>query len=48
MFLSVEGTDVLSEKALSPFLKQKLGDFEVFVPAEGAVYRFGSLKGLKH
>jgi hypothetical protein len=43
--LVTEGTDVMKEKLLSPFLQQNLADFEVFVVAD-KVYRFGTLKGL--
>ncbi len=41
----VEGTDVLSEKTHSPFLKRGLGDFEVFVSGDEPMY-FGKLKNL--
>ena len=41
--LLVEGSDVLKEKLLSPYLKQDLGNFEVFVVGD-KVYRFGKLK----
>ncbi len=40
-----EGTDILSEKLLSPFLKQKLDDFEVFIPSKKVMY-FGKVKNL--
>ncbi len=40
-----EGTDVLSEKLLSPFLKQSLANFETWI-VEDKVYYFGKLKGL--
>jgi uncharacterized protein len=40
------GTDVLKEEILSPFLKQKLGDFEVFV-ADDTAYYFGKVRDLK-
>jgi uncharacterized protein len=36
------GTDILKEKIQSPFLKQNLDDFEVFVVAD-KVYDFGKL-----
>lgn len=40
--LVVEGTDVLKEKLLSPFLKQDLKNFEVFIVGD-KIYRFGKL-----
>jgi len=43
--LVTEGTDVLKERILSPFLKQNLGKFNVYVVAD-KVYGFGKLKGL--
>lgn len=46
MFQITEGTDVLKEKLLSPFLKQKLGNFDVFIVAD-EVYEFGKLKKLE-
>ena len=54
-----EGTDVIREKKLSPYLKKNLGNFEVFVVSTekskisgttsggDEVYDFGKLKGLK-
>lgn len=44
--LVTEGTDVLMEKTLSPFLKQNLDNFDVYVVAD-KVYGFGKLKNLK-
>lgn len=44
-FLVTEGTDIIQEKTLSPFLKQKLGNFEVFVVGN-KVYKFGKLKDI--
>jgi len=44
--LVTEGTDVIKEELLSPFLKQNLDGFEVFLVAD-KVYGFGRLKGLK-
>ncbi|MBM3200425.1 metallophosphoesterase [Candidatus Woesearchaeota archaeon] len=41
-----EGTDILKEKTLSPFLKQDLDDFKVFIISEG-VYGFGSVRDVK-
>lgn len=43
----VPGTDILKEEILSPFLRQNLGNFEVFV-VEDKVYGFGKLRGLKN
>jgi len=42
----IEGTDVLKDEILSPFLKQNLDNFEVFV-VEDKVYRFGRLGNLR-
>ena|SRR3989338_7785700 len=42
----VPGTDVLKEKTLSPFLKQNLDNFSVYV-VEDKVYDFGKLGNLK-
>lgn len=44
--LITEGTDIMQEKLLSPFLHQKLDNFEVFVVGD-KVYKFGKLKDLK-
>jgi putative SbcD/Mre11-related phosphoesterase len=41
-----EGTDVLQEKLLSPFLHKDLGGFDVFIVAD-KVYEFGKVKKLK-
>ncbi len=41
----IEGTDVRREKILSPYLKQPLGNFEVFVGGD-KVYKFGKLRDL--
>ena len=38
-----EGTDVLKEKLLSPFLRQTLDNFKVYVVAD-QVYKFGMIK----
>ncbi len=43
--LVTEGSDVLKDKLLSPFLKQDLSDFEVYVVAD-KVYKFGRIKNL--
>ena len=43
--LVVEGTDVLKEEILSPFLKNNLGNFEAVV-VEDKLYRFGKLKDM--
>ncbi|MCK5283623.1 MAG: metallophosphoesterase [Nanoarchaeota archaeon] len=42
----VEGTDVLKEKLLSPFLQQVIGNFGVYVIGD-KVYDFGKIKNLK-
>ena len=44
--LITEGTDVLKERLLSPFLDQNLDNFEVFVIAD-KVYDFGKIKKIK-
>lgn len=44
--LVAEGTDVVKEKLLSPFLQQNIDDFEVYVAADKA-YHFLKLKGMK-
>ena len=44
--LVTEGTDVLMDETLSPFLKQKLGNFDVYVVGD-YIYEFGKLKNLK-
>ena len=43
--LVVEGTDILKEEVLSPFLKNNLGDFEAIVVAD-KLYGFGKVSGL--
>lgn len=45
--LMTEGTDVLSEKLLSPFLKN-LSGFEAYAVAGGEILKFGSIKNLKN
>ncbi|MDP3765341.1 MAG: metallophosphoesterase [Nanoarchaeota archaeon] len=42
----IEGTDILRDEILSPFLKQNLDNFDVFV-VEDKVYEFGKLKNLR-
>ncbi len=42
----VEGTDLLRDEILSPFLQQDIGNFDVFI-VEDIVYEFGKLKRLK-
>ena len=42
----IEGTDVLKDKNLGPFLKQNLDNFEVYA-VEDKVYRFGKLGKLR-
>lgn len=44
--LITEGTDVLKQKLLSPFLQQDLDNFDVYV-IEDKVYNFGKLNKLK-
>ncbi|HLC98670.1 MAG TPA: metallophosphoesterase [Candidatus Nanoarchaeia archaeon] len=44
--LVTEGTDILKEELLSPFLHQNLDDFEVFIVSDMA-YAFGKLKNLR-
>jgi putative SbcD/Mre11-related phosphoesterase len=46
MNLVTEGTDVLQENMLSPFLQQDLSNFNVFVVGD-KVYEFGKLKKLR-
>lgn len=41
----VEGTDILKEQILSPFLKN-ISSFEVFVVNKGEVFNFGKLKNI--
>ncbi|NTV24375.1 MAG: hypothetical protein HGA85_08485 [Nanoarchaeota archaeon] len=41
-----EGTDILSEKLLSPFLQQDLDEFEVFIAGDEAM-RFGKVMKLR-
>ena len=41
----IEGTDVRKEKILSPYLRQPLKNFEVFIVGD-KVYRFGKLRNL--
>ena len=40
------GVDILKEKTLSPFLKQDLNDFEVYV-IEDKVYCFGKIRDVQ-
>ena len=42
----IEGTDVLKDKILSPFLHQDLNNFQVYI-VEDEVYNFGKLRNLK-
>ncbi len=42
----VEGTDILRDEILSPFLQQNLDNFEVYI-VEDKVYHFGKLKNLR-
>ncbi|MFC1801437.1 metallophosphoesterase [Nanoarchaeota archaeon] len=41
-----EGTDILREKVLSPYLKRRLSNFEIYVVSD-KIYDFGKLKNLK-
>ena len=42
----IEGTDILRDEILSPFLRQNLDNFDVYI-VEDKVYEFGKLKGLR-
>lgn len=42
----VEGTNLLRDEILSPFLQKNLTNFEVYI-VEDKVYHFGKLKGLR-
>ena len=42
----VQGTDILKDEILSPFLKQNLDNFEVYI-VEDKIYNFGKLKKLR-
>lgn len=44
--LITEGTDILSEKLLSPFLRQNLKNFEIFAVAGEEILYFGKAKNL--
>ncbi|MBI2673501.1 metallophosphoesterase [Candidatus Woesearchaeota archaeon] len=44
--LLVEGTNILKERILSPFLQSDLSNFEVYVIGD-KIYRFGSVKEVK-
>jgi putative SbcD/Mre11-related phosphoesterase len=41
--LAVEGTDILREEILSPYLKQNLGDFMAYVVGRDEILPFGKL-----
>ena len=43
--LVTEGTDLTKEKTLSPFLKQDISDFEVWIVGDKPYY-FGKLENL--
>jgi len=43
--LATEGTDILRDRILSPFLKQKLNEFKVLIVAD-KIYDFGKVKNL--
>lgn len=40
------GTDLMQERFLSPYLKENINDFEIYV-VEDKVYNFGKLKNIK-
>lgn len=42
----IEGTDLLKERTISPFLKQDLSNFEIWIPGE-EIHYFGRLKNLR-
>ena len=44
--LLVEGSDILRDEILSPYLDQDLNDFDIYVVAD-KVYKFGKLKNLR-
>ena len=41
-----EGTDMLKDKVLSPFLKKDIDTYKVFIVSEG-VYGFGTIRDIK-
>ena len=43
--LMTEGTDILNETILSPYLKQNLNNFKVYIVGD-KVYNFGRIKDL--
>lgn len=44
-----DGTNILKEQLLSPFLKQDLSDFDVFIVGnKSEVYGFGKVKNIRH
>jgi hypothetical protein len=45
-FPLIEGTDILKEEILSPYLHQNLRNFEAFIAAD-KIYKFGKLKNIK-
>ncbi len=44
--LVIEGTDVLKEELLSPYLQQDLRNFELFIVSD-KIYKFGKLENIK-
>ena len=42
----IEGTDILKDKVMSPFLQQNLDNFDVYI-VEDKVYEFGKVKRLR-
>lgn len=48
LFMMTEGTDILKEETLSPFLKQDLDNFDVYlVNDDGEVHDFGKIKEIR-
>ena len=45
-YLISQGTDIIKQKILSPFLKKKLDNFEIYI-VEDKVYKFGKIKDIK-
>ena len=45
--LVTEGTDVLKEKLLSPFLQRNLKEFEVYIVGDKEVLKFGKMGNVK-
>ena len=48
LFLIAEGSDILNEELLSPYLQGKLDDFKAFVVNDGGkVHDFGKIRDIK-